>query len=424
MKSKLSKSVKGVKKVATRASKSAPKNLKNSKPDNAFFQREHLLAMEPNYGIPSLTFLSGKGAYLKDSEGREYLDFLAGIATNALGQAHPAIASAVSAQVKKLGHISNFYSNPEPLRLAKRLQSALGDSEAKVFFCNSGAEANEAAIKLSRLTGRDEIVATEGAFHGRTMGALSITGQESKQKPFRPLLKGIKFVPYGDSRAMLKAVKKRTAMVIVEPIQGENGVVVPPSNYLSEIQEIARRNGALFAIDSVQTGIGRCGSWFGFDSARIQPDIVTLAKGIGGGLPLGAVLVRGAAKHFSAGEHGSTFGGNPIVCAAANAVLDVIESDKLMTKALSHFDLLEKKLSVIDEVSEVRGRGLLIGIVLKRLDAPQVVRELTSVGVLANATSSRVVRIAPPLIIGRREIDLFVKRFQEVVSKLAQEKEL
>jgi acetylornithine/N-succinyldiaminopimelate aminotransferase len=395
-----------------------------AKRDNAFFQREHLLSMEPNYGIPSLTFLSGKGAYLKDSDGKEYLDFLAGIATNALGQAHPAIVDAISSQVKKLGHISNFYSNPQPLRLARRLQQALGDNEAKVFFCNSGAEANEAAIKLSRLSGRNGIIATEGAFHGRTMGALSITGQEAKQKPFKPLLKGVKFVPFGDSKAIARAINRKTAMVIVEPIQGENGVIVPPDGYLLEIAEITRKNGVLFAIDSVQTGIGRCGTWFGFDSELIQPDIVTLAKGIGGGLPLGAVLIRGAAKHFSAGEHGSTFGGNPIACAAANAVFDVIEEEKLMAKALSHFEILKRKIMASEEISEVRGRGLLIGIVLARLDAFEVVRELVAAGVLANATSSRVVRIAPPLIIGKKEVDLFVKRFREVISLLTEKRDM
>lgn len=362
--------------------------------------------------------ISGKGATLTDADGNKYLDFISGIATNALGAAHPRIVEAVNGQVKRISHISNLYANPQSLRLAARLREFTGDSQARVFFCNSGAEANEAAIKLSRLTGRREIVAMSGSFHGRTLGALSITGQEGKRKPFRPLLKKIKFVPFGDLQKLKRAVSRRTSMVIIEPIQGEFGVVVPPAGYLKGVEEICRMNGALFAIDAVQTGMGRTGTWFGFEIESVKPDIITLAKGLGGGLPMGAMIALKSAPKFSPGEHGSTFGGNPVVAAAANAVIDTIEKEGLMARAQELELFLKEALVAVPGVKMVRGRGLLLGIVLEKPRAKEVVSLLQKKGILANSTSDEVVRIAPPMIIGTKEVKIFISRFSEVMAEL------
>lgn len=350
-----------------------------------------------------------------DADGNRYLDFLSGIATNALGAAHPDLIAAVTQQMKKVSHLSNFYGNPESLRLARELQSMVGDEKARIFFSNSGAEANETAIKISRLTGRTRLVATLGSFHGRTMGALSLTGQEKKQKPFRPLLKQVKFVPYGDLSAITRAITKKTAMVIVEPIQGENGVVVPPSGYLKGIEERCAETGTLFAVDAIQTGVGRCGSWFGWDE-DILPDLITIAKGIGGGLPLAATIIRGRAPHFSPGEHGSTFGGNPVAAAAANQVVKTIRQKGLMEHALEMGAHIKTLVGQIVGVSQVRGRGLLLGIVLERNIAKEIVQDLATKGVLANATSENVIRIAPPLIIGKREVSVFARALAEVLQ--------
>ena len=282
-------------------------------------------AIQDNYGHPSLTLVSGKGCTLTDSEGATYLDLLGGIATNVLGHGHPAIVKAVSEQIKKLGHVSNFYSHPGVISLAEKLQDLTGDPSARVFFCNSGAEANEAALKLSRRTGRKKIIATQGAFHGRTMGALSLTGQVEKRKAFLPLLPDVLHLTFGDSRAMAKKITRRTAMVIVEPILGEAGVVVPPVGYLRAIRQACDETGTLMVVDAVQTGMGRTGQWFGYEYEGIKPDVITLAKGLGGGLPLGAMIALGAANRlFQAGDHGSTFGGNPIACASALAVIGEI----------------------------------------------------------------------------------------------------
>ena len=274
-------------------------------------------AIQDNYGTPTIELVSGKGSIVKDSEGNSYLDFLAGIATNVLGHAHPAIVKAVSKQVSTLGHVSNFYAHPNVLNLAEKLQKLTGDKSARTFFCNSGAEANEAALKLSRKTGKKRVVATKESFHGRTMGALSLTGQPSKRNPFKPLIKGIVHVPFGDSKAMKRAITSKTAMVIVEPIMGEAGVIVPPADYLKNIREYCNQKGALLVFDCVQTGMGRTGDWFGYEYSGIKPDVITLAKGLGGGLPLGAMIALGSASQlFTAGDHGSTFGGNPLATAA------------------------------------------------------------------------------------------------------------
>lgn len=374
--------------------------------------------MMTNYGTPSRTFVSAKACVLKDDQGKSYLDFLAGIATNALGHAHPAVIKAVTKQISTLAHVSNFFAHPQGLLLASRLQKMTGDHDARVFFCNSGAEANEAALKISRRTGRSRIVAAQGSFHGRTMGALSMTGQPSKREPFTPLLKGVTHVPYGDLSAMSRAVTKKTAMVIVEPIMGEAGVITPEDGYLNRLREICDQVGALLVFDCVQTGIGRTGQWFGFEHEDVQPDVITLAKGLGGGLPLGATIAYGkAAQLLQPGDHGTTFGGNPVACAAANAVLDVIESKKLMQSAKVFEKKIKKSLSTTPGVSEVRGRGLLLGIELNRPIAKKIAIAMLEAGVVVNAANDQTIRIAPPLIVTMPQIEKFIATFKKVMKE-------
>ncbi|MGA1669771.1 MAG: acetylornithine transaminase [Candidatus Nanopelagicaceae bacterium] len=391
--------------------------MRKGKVSNHEFQERYQDSISASYSVPDITIVAGKGAFLVDADGKKYLDFLSGIATNALGAAHPKIIKAVTSQVGKVSHISNFYGNPETIKLAARLQAISGDPRARIFFCNSGAEANEAAIKISRLTGRREIIAMRGAFHGRTMGALSLTGQIQKRAPFRPLLSDIRFVDFGDLRGLKNAVSSRTAMIIVEPIQGENGVVVPPSGYLKGVEEVARQKGALLAIDAVQTGMGRTGQWFGYEDEGINPDIVTLAKGLGGGLPMGAMIAMASAPQFSPGQHGTTFGGNPVVAAAANVVIDVIEDEDLMGRSKELYDLFEQEISKVPGVAEVRGKGLLIGVVLEEADAKNVVNGLKAAGVLANAATDFVVRLAPPLVITMKEARRFISIFKRVMQE-------
>ena len=375
--------------------------------------------MMANYGTPSRTFVSGKGCVIKDDHGNSYLDFLAGIATNVLGHAHPAIVKSVSTQVATLGHVSNFFAHPQGLLLASRLQAMTGDSNSRVFFCNSGAEANEAALKISRRTGRSKIVAAQGSFHGRTMGALSITGQPAKREPFTPLLKGITHVPFGDLAAMRRAVTKRTAMVIVEPIMGEAGVITPPDGYLAGLRHICDQTGALLVFDCVQTGIGRTGQWFGFEHEKVKPDVLTLAKGLGGGLPIGATIAYGsAAQLLQPGDHGTTFGGSPISCAAGNAVLDVIVKNKLMQSARSHEKKIKSKLTSVSGVKEVRGRGLLLGIELESPIAKSVAAALLDSGVIVNAANESTIRIAPPLIVTALQIEKFISLFTKVLKEV------
>lgn len=383
----------------------------------SYFQRWDN-ALQSNYGVPSLVLVEGKGSLLVDSEGREYLDFLGGIATNVLGHAHPAIVAAVTRQVSTLGHVSNFYIHPGVVSLAEKLQTMTSDPQARVFFCNSGAEANEAALKLSRKTGRTRIVATDEAFHGRTMGALSLTGQPTKRDPFQPLVPGISHVPYADLDAMRRTVDHQCAMVIVEPILGEAGVVTPPDGYLKGIREICDSTGALMVLDCVQTGMGRTGEWFGFEHEGIAPDVITLAKGLGGGLPLGAMIALGRASHlFQPGDHGSTFGGNPVACASALAAIDVLESENLLARAKVHENLIREELTRLPEVSEVRGRGLLLGIVLKDADVTQVRDVLMNSGVLVNAPTSQVIRIAPALTVTTAEVKKFISIFTKVLEE-------
>ena len=374
-------------------------------------------AVQNNYGSPSIALVKGKGIVVTDADGKQYLDFLGGIATNILGHAHPAIVKAVSKQVSVLSHVSNFYVHPNAVELAEKLISMTGDKNAKVFFCQSGAEANEAALKLSRRTGKVRIVAAQGAFHGRTMGALSLTGQPSKREPFLPLIKGVKHVPYGNIEAMRKAVSKKTAMVIIEPIMGEAGVIVPPADYLQELRSLCDAKGALLVIDAVQTGMGRTGDWFGYEYSGITPDVITLAKGLGGGLPLGAMIALGkAADLFQPGDHGSTFGGNPVTTAAGLAAIKFIESQKLLKKVEKQGAYLMQELALIPGVAEVRGAGLLLGIELEKLKASDVASSLQKAGVLVNAANPTTIRLAPALIVSDTQIKKFITVFKKVMS--------
>lgn len=377
-------------------------------------------AIQDNYGTPTIELVSGKGSVVKDANGNTYLDFLAGIATNVLGHAHPAIVKAVTKQVATLGHVSNFYAHPNVLELAEKLQKMTGDKSARVFFCNSGAEANEAALKLSRKTGKYRIVATQEAFHGRTMGALSLTGQPSKRNPFKPLIIGIKHVPFGDSGAMKRAINKKTAMVIVEPIMGEAGVIVPPADYLKNLREYCDASGALLVFDCVQTGMGRTGDWFGYEYSGIKPDVITLAKGLGGGLPLGAMIALGSAsKLFAAGDHGSTFGGNPVATAAALAVISSIEKEKVLDHVDEVGEFLLAELALIPGVLEVRGAGLLIGLTLEKPVAKTLTKKCQELGALINAPGDSTIRLAPALNVSMKQAEKFVKIFSQAMKEVS-----
>jgi acetylornithine aminotransferase len=373
--------------------------------------------IQNNYGTPAIELVRGEGSRVWDLNGKSYLDMLGGIATNILGHAHPDISKAVADQVSQLGHVSNFFSHPQVLALAANLQRLTGDKSTRTFFCNSGAEANEAALKLSRTTRRKKIVSTNGSFHGRTMGALSLTGQESKRAPFKPLLSNVKFIPFGDVAAMERAITKRVAMFIVEPIQGENGVVTPPAGYLKAARKRTTETGTLLVIDAVQTGMGRTGEWFGYESEGILPDVITLAKGLGGGLPLGAMMALGKyASAFTPGSHGSTFGGNPIACAAANASINFIETNGVLAEVKNKGEYLKASLSGVPGITKVRGEGLLLGIVLETPRAQEIKRAFEDQGIIVNAPNESVIRIAPPLNIPQSELEFFVSKAQEVIG--------
>ena len=373
--------------------------------------------VQNNYGTPAIALVKGKGIVVTDADGKQYLDFLGGIATSILGHAHPAIVKAVTKQVSTLSHVSNFYAHPTAVQLAEKLTAMTGDKKAKIFFCQSGAEANEAALKLSRRTGKVRVVAAQGAFHGRTMGALSLTGQPAKREPFLPLIKGVKHVPFGDIEAMRKAVTKKTAMVIIEPMMGEAGVIVPPTDYLQQLRALCDDKGALLVIDAVQTGMGRTGDWFGYEYSGITPDVITLAKGLGGGLPLGAMLALGkAAELFQPGDHGSTFGGNPVTTAAGLAAIQFIESKEILSKVEKQGAHLMQELALVPGVKEVRGAGLLLGIELNTLKAADVATALRDSGVLVNAANASTIRIAPALIVTDAQINKFITIFKKVIA--------
>lgn len=369
---------------------------------NERFRERWQGALMDNYGTPALALVRGSGAEVWDADGRRYLDLLAGVAVNALGHAHPAVVAAVTEQVGRLGHVSNFFVHEPVLALAERLQELLEAPDARVVFGNSGAEANEAAFKMARRTGRPHIIAAQGAFHGRTMGALALTGQPAKRAPFEPLPPGVSHVPYGDAAALDAAVDADTAAVVLEPVLGEAGVIVPPEGYLRAAREITAARGALLVLDEVQTGIGRTGCWFAHQAAGVVPDVVTLAKGLGGGLPIGACVGIGAAgRLLEPGQHGSTFGGNPVCCAAALAVLDTIAGDGL----LEHVRLVGKEIVTGIEtlghplVTDVSGAGLMIGVGLTAPVSAAVSTAAREGGFLLNNAVPDRIRIVPPLVL-------------------------
>lgn len=380
-------------------------------------------ALMDNYGTPPLALVRGRGARVWDEAGVEYIDLLAGIAVNALGHADPRLVDAVSTQLSTLGHTSNLQATEPAIRLAERLQGLVADPAARVFFCNSGAEANEAAFKLARLTGRTGMVVAQGSFHGRTMGSLALTAQPGKQDPFRPLPGDVAVVPYGDPDALSAVVDESIAAIVLEPIQGEGGVIVPPAGYLARARAIADAHGALLILDEVQTGIGRTGAWFAHQPEGVVPDVMTLAKGLGGGLPIGAVVGFGrAASLFTPGSHGSTFGGNPVSCAAALAVLDAIESDGLIERAGHLHDrlapaLVERSAGL---VTHVRGRGLLLAAVLAHGPAVDVERACRAHGLLVNAVAPDAIRFAPPLVLTDEDVAEALDRWAMACAAVVQ----
>jgi acetylornithine aminotransferase len=368
------------------------------------------------FGPPRLVLTRGSGAEVWDEDGNRYLDLLGGIAVNALGHAHSALVQAVTDQLSTLGHISNFFASRPQVDLAERLLGLLG-AEGRVFFTNSGAEANEAAFKLTRRTGRTHLVAAEGAFHGRTMGALALTAKAAYREPFEPLPGHVSFVPYGDVTALEQAVTEETAAVVLEPIQGEAGVVVPADSYLAAARRIASDRGALLWLDEIQTGMGRTGAWFAHTSSGVRPDVVTLAKGLAGGVPVGACIGVGeAGSLLGPGNHGTTFGGNPVSCAAALAVIDTIEREGLLAHAAQLGETLRAGLA-IDRVRQVRGRGLLIGLDLDEPRAPQVAREAMAAGFILNDCTPQRVRLAPPLVLTDDQAQEFLGAWPAILDR-------
>ncbi len=367
------------------------------------------------FGTPRLVLERGEGAYVWDEDGTRYLDLLGGIAVNALGHGHPALVDAVTQQLRTLGHVSNFFATRPQVDLAERLLATTG-REGRVFLTNSGTEANEAAFKLTRRTGRTHLVAAEGSFHGRTMGALALTSKAAYREPFEPLPGDVTFVPYGDEAALEHAVTDATAAVVLEPVQGEAGVVVPPPGYLGAARRITRERGALLWLDEVQTGVGRTGSFWAHDP-EVEPDVVTVAKGLGGGIPIGACLGLGAAGDLlGPGHHGSTFGGNPVACAAALAVLDVVEADDLVGNARRVGDLLRAGLRH-SAVTDVRGSGLLLGLTLAEPVSRQVVLVAQRHGFIVNDPTPDRIRLAPPLVLGAEQAQSFLDAWPGILAE-------
>jgi predicted acetylornithine/succinylornithine family transaminase len=357
------------------------------------------------YGCVPLAFVRGEGAYLYDADGNRYLDFFCGLAVTSLGHAHPRIIRAIQQQAARVTHVSNVFHTEPMARLAERLCKQFGD--ARVFFSNSGAEANEAAIKLARRWGhsvgggRFEVLAALGSFHGRTLATLTATGQEKYHQGFQPLVPGFRLVPFDDPAAMEKSLSAQTVAIMIEPIQGEGGVVVPRTDYLKRVRDLCDRHNLLLILDEVQVGMGRTGRFFAHQHSGIRPDIVTLAKALGGGLPLGAMLARSEiAQSFTPGSHGTTFGGNPVACAAALAVLDAFENDGVLENATKVGAYLLDQLRAIakgtDKVLEVRGQGMIVGMALTQPASP-IVDACLKQRLLVNATAGNVMRLLPPL---------------------------
>ncbi|CAB4711924.1 MAG: acetylornithine transaminase [Actinobacteria bacterium] len=382
------------------------------------YQERYAASLMNTFGPPKLVLARGEGAHVWDTEGREYVDLLGGIAVNALGHAHPALVAAVTGQLETLGHISNFFTSGPQVELAERLLALLAaPAPGKVFFTNSGTEANEAAFKLTRRTGRTHVVVAEGAFHGRTMGALALTSKEAYRAPFEPLPGHVTFVPYGDATALTEAVTDETAAILLEPIQGEAGVNVAPDGYLAAARAAADEHGALLWLDEIQSGMGRTGAWFAHAASGVVPDIVTLAKGLGGGFPIGAVIGLGAAADLlEPGNHGTTFGGNPVACAAALAVIATIEGEEL----LEHVTVLGQKirdgLAADPRVTEVRGEGLLIGLDLVSDSSAAVAAAALEAGFIVNNATPCRIRLAPPLVLTQDDAAAFLAAWPGILD--------
>ncbi len=379
-------------------------------------------AVMNTFGTPQRVLVKGEGSWVWDVDGNRYLDLLGGIAVNSLGHAHPAIVEAVTTQLGTLGHVSNFFATEPQVRLAERLMELVGDlggtDGGRVFFASSGTEANEAALKVTRRTGRTTIVAAEGSFHGRTMGALSLTSKEAYRTPFEPLPGDVRWVPYGDVEALRSAVDETVAAVVLEPIQGEAGVVVPAEGYLRSAREITNEHGALLWIDEVQSGIGRTGAWFDHQREGITPDLVTLAKGLGGGVPIGACIALGSAGALlGPGNHGTTFGGNPVATAAALAVVETIEAEGL----LEHVQQVGQEIrdGLLDHplVADVTGRGLFLGVVLAREIAADVAKAGYDAGLVLNAPTPDRLRLVPPLVLSSAEAARAVRTIRALLDE-------
>lgn len=394
-------------------------NLENSTND---WQGHWNAALFETYGTPPRELVSGRGTIVTDAEGNEYLDLLSGIAVNALGHAHPAIVDAVTNQIATLSHTSNLFAHAQVIKLAERLKGLLGEQSgeaaeavagARVFFSNSGAEANEAAFKIARATGKTKILAAERGFHGRTMGALALTGQPDKQEPFKPLPGGVEYYPYGDIEALREMADDDTAAIFLESIQGETGVIPAPDGFLAAVRELCDAHEILMVVDEVQAGMGRTGKWFGFQhEAGVLPDVITMAKGLGGGLPIGATLALPKAQLLAKGMHGTTFGGNPVVCAAANAVIDTIEAEGLLANVATQSQAIRDGLADHPSVQTIRGRGLMLGIVL---DAPLNLDPL-DYGLIVNKPQPDVIRLVPPLNISADEVQRGVTKIRQMLD--------
>lgn len=377
-------------------------------------------ALMNTFAAPKRVLVRGEGCWVWDAAGERYLDLLAGIAVNALGHGHPQLVSAITAQVNEMMHVSNLFTSQQQVELAERLNTLAGDRlGARTFLANSGSEANEAALKITRLTGRTKVVAMAGSFHGRTLGALSLTASKQYREPFEPLTGSVVWVPYGDAEALASAVDDQTAAVVLEPLQGESGVVEPPAGYLPLARQLCDDHGALLWFDEVQTGIGRTGAWLASAAQGVQGDLITVAKGLGGGFPIGACIAVGpAAMLMRPGMHGTTFGGNPLAARAALTVLDVIESEGLLARTASTGAWLAEAIEGLGlpQVSHVRGRGLLLGIVFTDAIAPLVATRALAAGFIVNAPRPDVLRLAPPLIITTAQLQSFVTALPELVS--------
>ena len=382
------------------------------------YAERYAASLMNTFGAPKLVLTRGEGAHVWDENGKEYVDLLAGIGVNSLGHAHPALVSAVTSQMESLGHVSNFFTSHPQVELAEALLARLpGGETGKVFFANSGTEANEAGLKLTRRTGRTHIVAATGSFHGRTFGALALTSKEAYRKPFEPLPGDVTFVPYGDAEALAAAVTDKTAAIILEPIQGEAGVIVPPADYLAAARSVADEHGALLWLDEVQSGMGRTGHWYAHETSGVTADIVTVAKGLGGGFPIGACIGLGrAATLFEPGNHGTTFGGNPVACAAGLAVVNTIESDGL----LEHVNVLGQKLreglGADPRVTDVEGEGLFIGVILDGVDSAKVAAAALEAGFILNNPTPERIRIIPPLVITDDDVEQLLAAWPTILD--------